>query len=62
MEAKISGVPKKFGGLVLTYCQPSSAIVRLSKPAAPSLVNHLAIDTHAGSNRRPELLNLFSSN
>lgn len=36
--------------------------VRLSKPAAPSLVNHLAIDTPAGSNRRPELLRLFSSN
>ena len=36
--------------------------VRLSKPAAPSLVNDSAIDTPAGSNRRLELLSLFSSN
>ena len=37
--------------------------VRLSKPAAPSLVNHSAIDTPAGSIRRPEVLevHLFSS-
>lgn len=35
--------------------------VRLSKPAAPSLVDHLAIDTPAGSIRRPKILHLFSS-
>ena len=35
--------------------------VRLSKPAAPSLVDHLAINTPAESIHRSEVLHLFSS-